>query len=67
MMMEGKAADMLSWFAVAGIHGAPQVPWDQVAGIVQPGWLGYCTHASVLFPTWHRAYVLLFEVTVMLH
>ena len=22
---------------------------------------GYCWHASVLFPTWHRAYTLLME------
>lgn len=27
-------------------------------------WLGYCTHASILFPTWHRVYLLLIEVNL---
>lgn len=24
--------------------------------------MGYCTHGSILFPTWHRPYLALFEV-----
>lgn len=24
---------------------------------------GYCTHSSILFPTWHRPYLALFEVS----
>jgi tyrosinase len=56
-----------SFFAVGGIHGLPYVPWDDATGD-QPWdpdsgtWGGYCTHGSVLFPTWHRPYVMLYEV-----
>ncbi|KAK3994198.1 common central domain of tyrosinase-domain-containing protein [Cladorrhinum sp. PSN332] len=38
----------LSYFQVAGIHGKPFVS-------------GYCTHSSILFASWHRPYLLLFE------
>lgn len=59
-------AEVKSFFQVGGIHGLPYVPWDGVTGD-QPfdpnnQWGGYCTHGSVLFPTWHRPYVLLYEV-----
>jgi tyrosinase len=59
--------DIQSYFAVAGIHGLPSEPWNGATGdppfdptTVQ--WGGYCTHGSVLFPTWHRPYLMLFEV-----
>lgn len=42
-----------------GIHGRPFVAWDGVNG---PFKTGYCTHGSILFPTWHRPYLALFEV-----
>ncbi|MCJ1291384.1 hypothetical protein MMC34_002927 [Xylographa carneopallida] len=51
---------MLSYYAVAGIHGYPNVPWDEVMG-GNTGAIGYCTHSSILFPTWHRPYVALYE------
>ncbi|MCJ1391703.1 hypothetical protein MMC18_004568 [Xylographa bjoerkii] len=51
---------MLSYYAVAGIHGYPNVPWDEVLGD-DTGAIGYCTHGSILFPTWHRLYVALYE------
>ncbi|KAF8990391.1 tyrosinase [Cyathus striatus] len=53
----------LSFFQVGGIHGLPYIPWDGSAGVRTPNeeWSGYCTHGSVLFPTWHRPYVMLFE------
>ncbi|KAH7099392.1 hypothetical protein BKA62DRAFT_758658 [Auriculariales sp. MPI-PUGE-AT-0066] len=60
-MMAAKSTDMTSWFQVAGIHGLPSTPWDNVGGVQGAGSSGYCTHASVLFPTWHRAYILLYE------
>lgn len=41
----------------AGIHGYPVVPWDHAG---QHGF--YCTHGSITFPTWHRPYMLLYEV-----
>jgi len=57
-----------SFFQVAGIHGLPYIPWDDATGEpFDPNtqWGGYCTHGSVLFPTWHRPYVMLYEVGLM--
>ena len=42
-----------------GIHGYPQTPWDGVDGA---GSFGYCMHSCVLFPSWHRPFVALYEV-----
>ncbi|KAF3922528.1 Tyrosinase [Orbilia brochopaga] len=50
----------LSYFQVAGIHGLPYMPWDEDTD-AQTMNEGYCTHDSLLFPTWHRPYVLLYE------
>ncbi|KAK4136323.1 Di-copper centre-containing protein [Trichocladium antarcticum] len=49
-----------SWYGIAGIHGAPFQTWGGVgpSGSVQ---YGYCAHSSVLFPTWHRPYMVLYE------
>lgn len=45
----------------AGIHGRPFKSFDGVEP--QPGNQnnGYCTHVSILFPTWHRPYLALYE------
>lgn len=52
----------LGWYQIAGVHGVPNIPWDNVeANPDAGGAVGYCTHSSVLFPTWHRAYLALFE------
>ena len=54
-----------SFFAIGGIHGQPYTAWNGAGGsFVQGKWSfgGYCTHGSVLFPTWHRPYLLLLEV-----
>lgn len=49
--------------ALTGIHGRPYKAWDGV-GIGPPGsGGGYCPHGSNLFPTWHRPYLALMEVT----
>ncbi|KAJ3505393.1 hypothetical protein NLJ89_g7442 [Agrocybe chaxingu] len=57
-----------SFFQLGGIHGLPYIPWDDATGdqAWDPStqWGGYCTHGSVLFPTWHRPYVMLFEQIV---
>ena len=55
--------DPLSAFQLGGIHGLPYKPWNGVTGIGDQTWGGYCTHGSVLFPTWHRPYVMLYEVS----
>lgn len=49
-----------SWFTIAGYHGEPFVSEDPS----NPDWWGgYCQHQTVLFPTWHRAYLLRLEVS----
>ncbi|KAK6532574.1 hypothetical protein TWF281_006758 [Arthrobotrys megalospora] len=54
--------ERLSYFQIAGIHGEPFIPWDENTNPnPRSRWRGYCTHASVLFPTWHRPYLAVFE------
>ncbi|TQS33116.1 hypothetical protein Golomagni_06551, partial [Golovinomyces magnicellulatus] len=55
----------LSWYQIAGIHGVPFRPWNGVQPVVGAQQSGYCTHSSVLFPTWHRPYLALYEVSVL--
>jgi tyrosinase len=50
-----------------GIHGRPFTNWDNVGpkpiiGDTASEKAGYCSHSSVTFPTWHRAYVVMMEV-----
>ncbi|KAH9476336.1 prephenate dehydrogenase (NADP(+)) [Psilocybe cubensis] len=64
-------SDFQSFFQIGGIHGLPNKPWDGAVGS-QPWdpntqWGGYCTHGSVLFPTWHRPYVMLYEQIMQKH
>jgi tyrosinase len=66
----------LSYFQIAGIHGLPYEAWPvndqklkelaekrraQLRKGEAPGVLGFCTHTSILFLTWHRPYLALFE------
>jgi tyrosinase len=69
-----------SYFQIAGIHGKPFSPWDGVTqeslGIRRQAGddqahepsiqAGYCSHSSDLFPTWHRAYLAMYEQTIFL-
>ena len=55
-------SDPLSYFQIAGIHGYPTLPWDGVIGNGS-NYPGYCTHAAVAFPTWHRPYMALYEAS----
>lgn len=65
--------EKLSYFQVAGIHGSPELPWDSAPEprhAPKPGdnpFGGYCHHNTVAFPTWHRPYMLLYEVWLFLH
>ncbi|GAB1312862.1 tyrosinase [Madurella fahalii] len=52
--------EKLSFFQIAGIHGMPYTPWDEDTVPTTDG-VGYCTHDSLLFPCWHRPYMMLFE------
>ena len=50
--------DPKSFFYISGLHGLPY----RGPGETDPEWWGgYCWHGSVLFPTWHRIYVLYLE------
>ncbi|GKT42783.1 tyrosinase [Colletotrichum spaethianum] len=57
-----------SYYEICGIHGQPWRAWDGVTsaefgstrGNTDPQ-SGYCSHGSVVFPTWHRVYVAQFE------
>lgn len=51
-----------SFFQLSGIHGLPFVNWAKKHPPPQPNQAGYCAHGQVLFLTWHRAYVSIYEV-----
>ena len=40
----------------------PHHTWGGVKPVAGSENTGYCTHSSVLFPTWHRPYMALYEV-----
>lgn len=50
--------DPNSFFVIGGYHGEPFVGagWGNASY-----WGGYCNHGNVLFPTWHRAYMMKLE------
>jgi len=52
------ADDPNSFFVIGGYHGEP----FRGPGESNPQWWGgYCQHGTVLFPAWHRAYLLRLE------
>ncbi|KAF7562627.1 hypothetical protein G7046_g1502 [Stylonectria norvegica] len=53
--------DPTSWYQIAGIHGVPFQSWNGVESLDGASQSGYCPHSSVLFPTWHRPYLALYE------
>ncbi|KAF0485904.1 tyrosinase [Gigaspora margarita] len=62
--------DPTSYWAVASIHGLPYEPYDFLDNdqLGSDDWNpddsksgGYCHHGDILFPTWHRPYVLLLK------
>ncbi|KAG9009286.1 hypothetical protein FRB90_008451 [Tulasnella sp. 427] len=61
-MYQTSQKDDLSHFGFGGIHGLPFQRWE-TSGPGNPvgRWGGYCTHGSVLFPTWHRPYLAAYE------
>lgn len=46
--------DPNSFFSLAGFHGEP---FRGPGATSNAWWGGYCQHGTVLFPTWHRAYL----------
>lgn len=77
---DGQTNVPFSWYGMCSIHGRPYKIWrgiDQATvkaakqypdNIEPPQTLnaGYCSHSSVLFPTWHRPYVSMMEQTICL-
>jgi tyrosinase len=55
---ERPASDPQSFFVLGGFHGEPfrGAGWGN-----STYWGGYCNHGNVLFPTWHRVYLLKLE------
>ena len=67
VMYDTSQVDQLSHFGIGGIHGLPYAQWQGSGGtdpVSGSQFGGYCTHGTVLFPTWHRPYVALYEVNV---
>ncbi|KAF3762479.1 Di-copper centre-containing protein [Cryphonectria parasitica EP155] len=61
MMQYTDQMDPSSWFAITSIHGVPFQSWNGVLPTPGNENSGYCHHQDILFPTWHRAYVALYE------
>jgi tyrosinase len=59
MYKDDPVKEPTSYFQIAGIHGLPYKSWNDVT---PEKTYNYCEHSTVLFPTWHRAYLVLFEV-----
>jgi len=53
--------DYKSFFQVSGIHGLPFTEWAKKQHSLKANKSGYCSHGSVIFPTWHRTYVSIYE------
>ena len=54
-----------SFFVIGGLHGEPFELRPEVDSLRDvdryPYWGGWCQHGNILFPTWHRAYLLRIE------
>ncbi|KUJ20310.1 Di-copper centre-containing protein [Mollisia scopiformis] len=50
-----------SYYQIAGIHGRPYYSWNNAPQGPGSPTTGYCTHGSVLFLSWHRPYLALYE------
>lgn len=64
-MQTDDQSHLTSYYQIAGIHGRPFAAWDGVHSASGPSGdqdTGYCTHNSILFPSWHRPYMALYEV-----
>lgn len=65
LIQERPLENELSYFRLAAIHAAPWCEWNgvQQPSVIDPnGLAGYCVHNNYTFPTWHRVYILLYEV-----
>lgn len=51
--------DPQSYYQISGIHGRPFIPWNEPGPLKNVA--GYCPHGAVLFGTWHRPFLALYE------
>ncbi|KAL3953431.1 hypothetical protein ACCO45_013374 [Purpureocillium lilacinum] len=65
-MQQANYTDTLSYFQIEGIHGRPFIEWNSTGSRATDGWAGYCPHGELLFLSWHRPYVVLFEQVLVL-
>ncbi|KAJ5907811.1 hypothetical protein N7495_000493 [Penicillium taxi] len=62
--------DKQNWwtaYSLGGIHGSPREKWNGVEFSTADPKIspyGYCTHGMLMFPTWHRVYIGMFEQAV---
>ncbi|KAF4589100.1 tyrosinase 2 [Ophiocordyceps camponoti-floridani] len=65
-MYDMDSDDSLSFFQIAGIHGWPFIEWNNTGrGNANSPWAGYCPHGEPIFLPWHRAYVVLYEQSLV--
>ncbi|KAI9789436.1 MAG: hypothetical protein M1835_001679 [Candelina submexicana] len=65
----GETEDWWTFYSLGSIHGLPSELWNNVKNGNDPegqkfSGSGYCTHGSLVFPTWHRVYIAMFEQAV---
>lgn len=60
-------SNLTSYYQIAGIHGRPYAPWDDVPPFPGNNYPGYCAHVLNIFLSWHRPYLALFEQTLFQH
>lgn len=56
------ALERWNMLTIPAIHGRPFVPFNNIHATPGNQNNGYCMHVSILFPTWHRLYLALYEV-----
>jgi tyrosinase len=54
-------SELNSFFNIGGYHGEP---FNEPGATNGEYWGGFCNHGNVLFPTWHRVYVLKIEAAL---
>lgn len=55
----------MSFYQLSAIHGQPCVTWYNNEPCSDCTMVGYRSHQSILFPTWHRAYLAPFEQSLV--
>ncbi|KAF2874672.1 hypothetical protein BDV95DRAFT_296302 [Massariosphaeria phaeospora] len=59
--------DVVSYYSIAGIHGAPYKVWQGADSPNPNPNQGYCPHNNDLFFGWHRPYLALYEQELHKH